>query len=55
MLDSLTLEIFLDGINEHRAIAKAIAEGDGALAKQLLRSHLKKDYAAYLERSEVLE
>lgn len=55
VLDSLTLEIFLDGIDEHRAIAKAIAEGDGALAKQLLRSHLKKDYAAYLERSEVLE
>lgn len=55
VLDSLTLEIFLDGITEHQAIAKAIAEGDGALAKQLMRSHLKKDYAAYWERLEILE
>jgi len=55
VLDSLTLDIFLDGIGEHRAIAKAISEGDGALAKQLMRSHLKKDYAAYLERLDVLE
>lgn len=55
VLDSLTLDMFLEGISEHRAIAKAISEGDGALAKQLMRSHLKKDYAAYLEPLEVLE
>lgn len=55
VLDSLTLEVFLEGINEHQAIAKAIADGDDALAKQLMRSHLKKDYGPYLERLEVLE
>lgn len=55
VLDSLTLETFLEGINEHKAIAKAISEGDDALAKQLMRSHLKKDYAPYLERPEILE
>ena len=54
-LDTLTLETFLEGIAEHRAIAKAISEGDDALAKQLMRSHLKKDYAQYLERCEILE
>ena len=25
------------------------------LAKQLMRSHLKKDYASYLERTDILE
>jgi len=55
VLDCLTLQTFLDGITEHHAIAKAIREGDDALAKQLMRSHLKKDYAQYLERSEILE
>lgn len=55
VLDSLTLEIFVEGIDEHRAIAKAIAERDEALAKQLMRSHLRKDYGAYLERPEMLE
>ena len=55
VLDSLTLETFLNGIEEHRAIAKAIAGRDGALAKQLMRSHLKKDYGIYLESPELLE
>ncbi len=55
VLDSLTLKIFLEGIEEHRAIAKAILERDGALAKQLMRSHLRKDYGTYLERPEMLE
>lgn len=55
VLDSLTLDMFLEGITEHRAIADAISEGDGALAKQLMRAHLKKDYGQYLERSEILE
>ena len=49
VLDSLTLEIFLDGINEHRAIAEAIRDGDSALACQLMQLHLKKDYGQYLE------
>ena len=55
VLDSLTLETYIAGIDEHRAIAKAIAGGDDALAKQLMRSHLKKDYAPYLQRPEILE
>ena len=55
VLDSLTLEIFLEGIEDHYAIAKAIRDHDDALAKQLMRSHLKKDYAPYLQRPEILE
>lgn len=55
VIDSLTVDIFLEGIQEHQAIANAIRDRDAALAKQLMRSHLKKDYAAYLERSDVLE
>lgn len=55
VLDSLTLETFLEGIEEHRAIAKAISQRDDALAKQLMRSHLKKDYGTYLDSPEILE
>lgn len=55
LLDSLTLDTFIEGINEHRAIAKAIAEHDDTLAKVLMRAHLKKDYRSYLENLEVLE
>ena len=55
VLESLTLEVYLEGIEEHRAIAKAISQADDALAKQLMRSHLKKDYAQYLERTDILE
>lgn len=55
VLESLTLETFVEGIEEHRAIAKAILERDDALAKQLMRSHLKKDYGEYLDSPEILE
>lgn len=55
VMESLTLETFLEGIEEHRAIARAISQRDDALAKQLMRSHLKKDYAVYLQRPEILE
>lgn len=55
VLDSLTLDTFLNGIRDHRAIAEAIQAKDDALAKQLMRSHLKKDYASYLERTDILE
>ena len=55
VIDSLTVDIFLDGIQEHQAIAEAIRDRNDILAKQLMRSHLKKDYAAYLEQPEFLE
>lgn len=55
VLDSLGLETFLEGISAHKAIACAISDGDSALAKQLMRSHLKKDYSQYLDRAEFLE
>lgn len=54
-LDALTLEVFLEGIEEHRAVAEAIRKKDGPLAKVLMRSHLKNDYAQYLENYEILE
>jgi len=55
VLDSLGLETFLEGIEAHKAIACAIYDGDAALAKQLMRSHLKKDYLQYLDRAEILD
>ena len=54
-LDALTLEVFLEGIGEHRAVADAIRKKDGALAKALMRSHLKNDYAQFLGNHEILE
>lgn len=53
--DAFTLEMFLEGIGEHRAIAEAIRKKDGALAKALMRSHLRNDYAQYLENHDLLE
>lgn len=55
VLDSLTLESFLAGISAHRAIAEAIADRNGALAKELMRAHLKKDYGAYLSEADLLD
>jgi GntR family transcriptional repressor for pyruvate dehydrogenase complex len=55
VLDSLTLEIFLDGIQEHHAIAEAIAARNPALAKELMQLHLKKDYAQYLQGIDLLD
>ena len=55
LLEGLTLETFLEGISEHRAIAEAIAEGHAAKAKKLMQQHLKKDYSDYLKSPEILE
>lgn len=55
VLDTLTLETFVQGIDDHRHIARAIAEKDAALAKALMRTHLRKDYAHYLDNTEIME
>lgn len=55
VLDSLTLEVYLDGIKEHYAIAEAIAAKNPALAKEQMQEHLKKDYSAYLHGMELLD
>lgn len=52
VLESLTEEIYRQGVDEHRAIAEAVARGDAAAAKRLMKEHLKKDYAAYLGDTE---
>ena len=48
VLESLTLEVYLEGIEEHFAIAGAIRQHDAPLAAQRMQEHLKKDYSAYL-------
>lgn len=48
VLESLTLEVYLDGVSDHCAIAEAIRMRDAALAAERMREHLKKDYGAYL-------
>ena len=55
VLEDLTLDTFLKGIEHHRAIANAIADRNGALAKELMRAHLKKDYGDYLTCPDILE
>lgn len=52
VLESLTEEIYRQGVDEHRAIAEAVAKGDADEAKRLMEDHLKKDYAAYLGDTE---
>lgn len=49
VLESLTLEVYLEGIAEHRAIAEAVAARDAQLASQRMREHLRKDYADWLQ------
>lgn len=49
VLDTLTLETFVAGIEDHRRIAKAIADKDPDTASRLMREHLQKDYAVYLQ------
>ena len=48
MLESLTEEIYRDGIEEHRRIAEAVEAGDAAEAKKAMKDHLKKDYGISL-------
>ncbi|MBP3588748.1 MAG: FadR family transcriptional regulator [Clostridia bacterium] len=48
VLESLTLEIYRQGVEEHRQIAKAVAGGDTQGAKEAMAAHLAKDYAEYL-------
>lgn len=48
VLESLTLEVYLQGVEEHRVIAMAVAAGDGVAAREAMASHLAKDYAQYL-------
>ena len=47
VLESLTQEIYLAGIEEHGMIAQAVIEGNAEEAKRLMKLHLKKDYAAF--------
>ena len=52
VLEGLTLDTFLKGTEEHRAIANAIRERNDPLAKERMLAHLKKDYTAYLEKTD---
>lgn len=52
VLESLTEEVYQQGIEEHRQIAEAVSRGDGVAAKRLMKAHLKKDYAGYLRETE---
>ena len=49
VLDSLTLEIYLQGIIDHGVIAQAVADGDRAAARAAMEAHLRKDYGTYLQ------
>lgn len=49
VLDSLTLEVYLDGIADHLAILRAVEMHDSDLARTCMLHHLTKDYAQYLD------
>ena len=48
VLDTLTLEIYLQGVEDHRRIAEAVAAADAEAAMEAMKDHLKNDYAEYL-------
>ena len=48
VLESLTLEIYRQGVEDHRQIARAVAASDSSGAMEAMASHLAKDYAEYL-------
>jgi len=49
VLESLTLEVYLQGVEDHRRIAEAVAAGDSAAAEAAMADHLRKDYADHLK------
>jgi len=49
VLDSLTLEVYLQGIIDHGTIAQAVAAGDSMAARTAMETHLRKDYGTYLQ------
>ena len=51
VLESLTLEIYLQGVEDHRQIAEAVAAGDARGARDAMAEHLGKDYAEYLREA----
>ena len=48
VLETLTLEVYLQDVEEHRKISRAVEAADAAAAKSAMEAHLAKDYAAYL-------
>ena len=48
VLESLTLEVYLQGVGDHRCIAEAVAAGNTEGARAAMEAHLWKDYAEYL-------
>ncbi len=49
VLDALTLEVYLRGIEDHLRIAQAVVDGDGKRAAKAMADHLLKDYEEYLQ------
>ena len=49
VLESLTLEVYLQGVEDHGKIAAAVAVGDAKGAKNAMARHLEQDYAEYLQ------
>lgn len=49
VLESLTLAVYREGVEQHQSIARAVREGDAPLAERRMRLHLAKDYAPYLD------
>ena len=43
VLDTLTLEVYRQGVEEHRHIAEAVAAGDAETAMEEMKAHLRND------------
>lgn len=48
VLETLTLDIYRQGVEEHGQIAQAVNAGDSDAARGAMASHLAKDYADFL-------
>ena len=51
VLETLTLEVYLQGVEDHWKIATAVAAGDADGARKAMAQHLAQDYAEYLQGS----
>lgn len=51
VLESLTLEVYLEGAKDHCRVAVAVAAGNADAAHEAMRHHLEKDYGTYLDQT----
>ena len=49
IMDSVTLDIYLAGAEDHMRIAEAVAAHDAARARSEMQRHIRKSYASFFD------